>query len=710
MSNMIKEHSIIKQTIITCLTFLFIWTGFGNLVLAQEDLSVIFSSEAQDFLRKPICSKEYIRKNYMDFVGERIPPLILPSSKNIWEKRAKEIRKKVLSEVFFKNVPKTWIDNPLKVEWFDNIDKKDYIIRKLRYECLPSLSIPALLYVPKNLSGKVPVVLNVNGHVGQKGKSIEYKQIRCINEVKRGMIVLNIDWVGHGELSTPGYYDHNDLAYLDLCGVSGLSVFYLTLKKGLDLLLQQEHADPKRVAVTGLSGGGWQTIVISSLDTRVSCTIPVAGYIGILQRLAYNRDIGDLEQVPSDLCLYADYTHLTALLAPRPALLINNKFDDCCFKAYRTKPSIYSPIIPFYSLYNKEENFHFYENIEPGTHNYEKDNREQLYKFLNHEFLNDKNTIDKEILVKNEVLPEKETTVGVPENNQTFNSLALSLMSSLPLNRLPNGDKKEFLLWQKSSRDKLKEVIRFHPVTQIVKRSYLTLQVKNNQRKDVPQLSLTQIKYFINERGGYKDWEVPAIEITTKYSDPNKIAFIISGKGREDAIPEIKKYLASGHTVIALDILLTGEQIPNFSSPSFGPMLLANVGERALGISVSQLDAIAGLNKEKSVTFVGKGMVCSTIALLTASLKHSHNIETVELIGLPVSLKLLIENKIKYKKYAELYCFGLLRYFDIREYIGMASPTNIHISDIMGRKERVEQEFKQLKFQKWNNIELDLTE
>lgn len=702
-----KEHNI-KQMIITCLSLVFIWAGLGNAVLSQEDLSLIFDSQAQKFLSEPMCSKQQVKTQYMDFIGQRIPRLIVPSSKNKWEKRSENIRKKVISEVFLKNVPDKWINETLKIEWFDTIEKKDYTIHKLRYECLPSLSIPALLYVPKNLTGKVPVVLNTNGHVGEKGKAIEYKQIRCINLAKRGMIVLNIDWVGHGELYLPGYMDHNNLAYLDLCGVSGVSVFYLTLKKGLDLLLQQEHADPERVAVTGLSGGGWQTIVISSLDTRVSCIVPVAGYIGLLQRLAYNSDIGDLEQNPSDLCRYADYTHLTALLAPRPALLINNKYDDCCFKAYRARPSIYSPVIPFYSLYNKKENFHFYENIEPGTHNYEKDNREQLYKFLNHKFLDNKNTIDREIPVKNEILHEKETIVGVPENNQTFNSLALSLMSYLPLNNFPCGDKEEILSWQESSREKLEDIIRFHPVNQIVRRYYKTLQLKNNGGKNDAQLSLTRIKYFINAHGGYKEWEMPAVKITTNNSDANKIAIIISDKGREDEIPEIKKYLASDYTVIALDILLTGEQRPHFSRPWFGAMLLANVGERALGIAVAQLDALAGLDKDKSVTLVGKGMVSSTIALLTASLKHSDNIGTIDLIGLPVSLKLLIEDNIKFEKCPELYCFGLLRYFDIKEYIGMAFPTNVHISEIMGRRERVEKEFKKLKhfFQK-NDVKLE---
>jgi len=41
--------------------------------------------------------------------------------------------------------------------------------------------------------------------------------------------------------------------------------------------------------------------------------------------------LGDSEQTPSDLAMVADYTHLTALLAPRAVLLTYNKKDDCCF-------------------------------------------------------------------------------------------------------------------------------------------------------------------------------------------------------------------------------------------------------------------------------------------------------------------------------------------------------------------------------------------
>jgi hypothetical protein len=36
-------------------------------------------------------------------------------------------------------------------------------------------------------------MLNVNGHAGPPGKSVEYKQKRCINQAKMGMFSLNLE-------------------------------------------------------------------------------------------------------------------------------------------------------------------------------------------------------------------------------------------------------------------------------------------------------------------------------------------------------------------------------------------------------------------------------------------------------------------------------------------------------------------------------------
>ncbi len=73
--------------------------------------------------------------------------------------------------------------------------------------------IPALLYEPTRQKGKMPVVLNPNGHHAG-GKAMDYKQARCINLAKRGMIALNIEFVGMGELTRDR--DHQRIAHLDL--------------------------------------------------------------------------------------------------------------------------------------------------------------------------------------------------------------------------------------------------------------------------------------------------------------------------------------------------------------------------------------------------------------------------------------------------------------------------------------------------------------
>src|SRR4029077_6431138 len=114
-----------------------------------------------------------------------------------------------------------------------------YQIKKLRYEALPGLWIPALLYEPEKVVGKMPAVLNVNGH-DSKGKAAPYKQVRCINQAKRGMLALNLEWYGMGQLATPGF-QHGLIDGVDLCGTSGIATHFLAMRRALDILLTHDH-------------------------------------------------------------------------------------------------------------------------------------------------------------------------------------------------------------------------------------------------------------------------------------------------------------------------------------------------------------------------------------------------------------------------------------------------------------------------------------
>jgi hypothetical protein len=199
------------------------------------------------------------------FLKRRIPPLKLPPDLDLWSRESAALRKKILEAVIFKGIPPAVREARPTVLQGETLDTgHGYLIRKLAYEGYPGIWIPALLYLPKELKGKVPAILNPNGHE-PAGKAVPYKQIRCINFAKRGMIALSYDWPGYGQLKRGGndhrddtnaLVAHNNAAYLDLCGQSGVGVFYLIARRGLEVLLSLPNVDSRRVGMTGLSGGG----------------------------------------------------------------------------------------------------------------------------------------------------------------------------------------------------------------------------------------------------------------------------------------------------------------------------------------------------------------------------------------------------------------------------------------------------------------------
>src|SRR5947209_8293685 len=242
----------------------------------------------EEILRAPILPPETAHAELRAFLEKRIPPLPQPASAPEWQAQAERLRRRTLDEVVFRGVPAAWRNRRTAVEWGETVRRPGgYSIRKLRYQAVPGIWVPALVYEPDELKGRVPAVLNVNGHVGAPGKAVDYEQVRCINLAKRGMLALHPERFNCGELLDPEF-NHNRLAYLDLCGCSGVAVFHLAIQRALDILAAHPHADPGRLAMTGLSGGGWQTIWLSALDRRIAATAPDAGYIGLHARL-YNR-------------------------------------------------------------------------------------------------------------------------------------------------------------------------------------------------------------------------------------------------------------------------------------------------------------------------------------------------------------------------------------------------------------------------------------
>jgi dienelactone hydrolase len=289
-------------------------------------------------LAQPLQTPSVVAEQLSHFMLRSVPLLVLPSKPEQWDKEAAQIRAHELS-VLYHGWLRQWVDAAPKFEKVGVIVGKGYCIIKLRYEIVPGFYSAVLLYEPEHMSGKLPAILNVNGR-GPGGKAVEHKQKRCINQARRGIIALNLKWFGFGELGAPGD-SHANLRLLDLAGVNGLGLFYLEMRCGLDYLYEDSDVDGSRIGVTGLSGGGWQTILLSSLDTRVGPALPVAGFSSMttsIEHGGYTR--GGPEQNAPDMRRGVDYAQLAAMRAPRPTLLIYNDMHDCCFRAGVVKQSV----------------------------------------------------------------------------------------------------------------------------------------------------------------------------------------------------------------------------------------------------------------------------------------------------------------------------------------------------------------------------------
>ncbi|QDT40472.1 acetyl esterase [Gimesia alba] len=612
--------------------------------------------DLKTLLAKPILEKDQPWKEVQAFIAPKVPGMPEVSSVAEWEKTIARIRKDVLNKVVYRGEAAKWRDSKPNVVWLETIaGGPEYKIQKLRLEALPGLWVPALLYIPNELSGKVPVVMNVNGHDRKDGKAADYKQVRCINQAKRGMLALNVEWLGMGQLGTPGF-THYKMNQLDLCGTSGLAPHYLSMKRGLNVLLSHPNADPNRVAVAGLSGGGWQTIFISSLDERVTLSNPVAGYSSFLTRVYHTKDLGDSEQTPNDLALYADYTHLTAMRAPRPTLLTNNSKDNCCFESGYAQPPLLKAAFPIYQLYDKEDNLQKHVNDDPGTHNFLKDNREALYRMLSAHFSDPGKPLPvKEIECDAELKSFDELKVELPANNADFHSLALKLSQNLPRPAKKSSPKKQ--------RESLKKIVHSSPAK--------VTGAEVGQKKE-DNTTITFWKLNVN-----KDWTVPAVQFSRKPAKSTTI--VIADAGRQSLAATVEQLLSQGENVLAVDPFYFGESKISQRDFLYG-LLVAAVGERPLGIQADQLTGIAEWLKQdqgqSTVQIQSAGPRSSLITLVAAAIKPEA-INGVSLQNSYGSLKEILEEDKAVNQAPELFCFGLLKEFDIKDLVALAGSEKV---------------------------------
>lgn len=608
-----------------------------RLLLVCLSLAAQSTEDAKRWLEQPLLDPKQPQLEVQVYTASRVPPVSIPASAVEWDRYATRLRRDMLDRIVFRGEAARWRTAARKVEWLDTQPGQGYRLRRLRFEAVPGLWIPALLYEPEQLDGKVPVVLNVNGHE-RTGISTPYIQVRCINLARRGMLAFNAEWLGRGQFTSEDY-SHARMPQIDLTGASGLAVFYLLMERSLDVLLSHENADPNRVAVTGLSGGGWQTTFISSLDTRVKLSVPVAGHSSFVTRAQWPElDLGDSEQTPSDMATVADYLHLTAITAPRPLMLINNAKDNCCFRADYAMGPLLQTARQVYALHGAHDKLRYYINHGNG-HNYDQDSREELYRLLGDEFLGGRGEY-KEISADAEVRTADQLRIPLPENNATFHSLALALSRDLPRAGEP-------------TREQLAALLRA---------PQLGVDAREVKRD-------AGVIWWRLRMGGA--WTVPAVEIGPRSA--GRTVLLFGDAGRKNLATEAARLAGQGSRVIAFDPFYFGESKIATRDYLFA-LLVAALGERPLGLQASQIAAVARWAGQP-VTLEAHGRRLSLAALAAAALEPKA-IAAAHLHGSMRSLREILDENLTVDKHPELFCFGLLEQFDIPQIARLASSVS----------------------------------
>jgi dienelactone hydrolase len=654
-----------------------------RLVLAAFIVSVSsIRTRAQDgefvekVLGREIIGPRQTLAETADYCESLIPRVPSPTTLTHWKVYSREMRTDALSHVIFRGEASTWRTAKTRVEWGATIPGgQGYRIKKLRYEAIPGLWIPALLYEPEKLAGKVPVIIDVNGH-DASGKASDYKQVLCINLAKRGMLALNVDWYGMGQLGGKDF-GHDQINHIDLCGTSGVATHFLAQTRAIDLALALENTDPERLAVTGLSGGGWQTIFVSAFDTRVRLCNPVAGYSSFRTRARFFSDLGDSEQTPCDLATVTDYAAMTAMIAPRAALLTFNAKDDCCFASDHALPPLLEAARPIFKLYGVEDKLRTHINHDPGTHNYLTDNRQAFLRMVGEQFFPGSSQFDaKEISCDSELKTPDELRVEMPRDNETLHGLASGLSERLPRDRMPTEGKEQARTWQERARDRLRQIVRARQDA-----------AKADKVGEESSGSITAIRWRLQVGA----WSVPVAEFVR--GTPKTTVLMIGDAGRRQLAAAVRDRLKGNGElrVLVVDPFYLGESLITDHGYLFA-LLLAAVGDRPLGVQASQIAAVAEWAKAREpgvpVELAAFGPRTSVMALVAAGLSHSE-VDSVVLSEPLGSLKELIETRAAYIDMPELFCFGLLEHFDVFQLAAMTAPRDLTIRqpNVRARKE-----------------------
>ncbi len=294
-----------------------------------------------------------------------------------WEKRRAEIRRQILVSCgLYPLPPKT----PLKAHVFGRVERDGYTIEKAAIQTYPGFYLCGNLYRPHGASitaGRHPGVLIAHGHwangrmANEEAGSIP---ARAITFAREGIVAFTYDMVGYNDTHQIPHTFAGDRNHW-VWGVSLMGLQTWNSIRALDFLISLPDVDKSKLAITGESGGGTQTMILGAIDDRLAA-------VGPCVMVSHSMQGGCLcENAPG---LRVDFSNMevAACAAPKPQIMVGATGDWT-----QTMMSIEGPgVESIYKLYGKPENLKYC--IFNYGHNINKTSREAVYQAFGKWLLN----------------------------------------------------------------------------------------------------------------------------------------------------------------------------------------------------------------------------------------------------------------------------------------------------------------------------------
>ncbi len=222
-----------------------------------------------------------------------------------WSQRADDVRTRILvSQGLWPEPEKA----PLREKIYGKVDGGDFTIEKVQFESWRGFYVTGSLYRPKDDKQQHPAVLCPHGHwtdarlmdKGEETAKAEIEQgaeftlnnarnhiqARCVQLARMGCVVFQYDMIGHSDSKQIGHRPgvresmngqeawgfFSPQAELRLQNMMGLQTWNSI--RAVDFVSSLPDVDPARIGVTGGSGGGTQSMILSAVDPRITVSMP----------------------------------------------------------------------------------------------------------------------------------------------------------------------------------------------------------------------------------------------------------------------------------------------------------------------------------------------------------------------------------------------------------------------------------------------------